>query len=292
MAEEGTAPVSDLGTTAPGPAPEGQTTGADSAGVPSGQATDSKPTTEQRTSGEKHTAPDDSFTDPSELPPELQTHYKRMQGAFTKKMQKLSQQEQTQRQKLEAYDAFATDPVGSMQRMAAQYGYRMSRADAQQALQDAQQQPAAQGDTQQWQPQTWDEVLARAEERAERRILERLAPVLGNVQEMRAQTIERQLDEIDPEWRTYEDDMRTNIQTHPTLVKDVAKLYRLSVPDEVIERRATQKALKKFESKAASSKPSASTGPARTAESPPTVNSFDDAVRVAKQMLAQQEGRR
>jgi hypothetical protein len=291
MAEEGMAPVSDLGTTDTGPAQ--QTTGADSAGAQSGQApVGSQPPAEARTSGD--IAPDDSFTDPSELPPELQAHYKRMQGSYTKKMQALSQQQQAQRQKIEAYDAFTSDPIGSVQRMAAQYGYTLSRGEAARAVQDAQaQQPSATQAGTDWQPNTWDEVLQKAEQRAEERIMRKLAPVLGSVRQMHAKTIERQLDEIDPEWRTYEDDMRQNIRAHPTLEKDVAKLYRLSVPDDVIERRATQKALKKFESKASGSRPSASTGPARTAETPAAVNSFDEAVAAAKKMLAQQnQGRR
>ena len=288
MAEDTTplAPTEPQGITDAGPATE-QTTGTDSTGTVSGQA--GQPPTDTRTSGTEP-APESSFADPSELPPELQTAYKRLQGSYTKKMQQLSQQAAAQRQKIEAYDAFSQDPIGSMQRMASQYGYKLSRAEAAQALQSAEAGGTQNAD---WTPNTWDEVVQRVREQVVTQVAQQFQPILQNVQAMRAQTIERQLDEIDPEWRTYEDDMRQALQTHPTLVSDVGKLYRLSVPDEVIERRATQKALKKFESKAQSARVGGTTGTQpKTAEALPAVESFDDAVKAAKAILAQQQGRR
>jgi len=247
------APAVDTGTTAAAPdASTGQATGKTSPDT--GQAA-TAPATEEPT-----------FFDPSTLSEELKPAYKQMQAAFTKKMQAIS----GDRQKIDAYDQFMRDPIGQMQQVAAQYGYNLTRKEAVQALQ-AQQQAA-----QDWAPQTWEEVMAKAEERAEQRIMQKLQPFLGNVQKVTASNIERQLSEIDPNWRTYEDDMRSNLQAHPTLVNDVAKLYRLSVPEEVLTSRAVQTALNKFQSKAEQVKISGATRTSRSEPALPDITKMKD----------------
>lgn len=247
------APAVDTGTTAAAPdASTGQATGKTS---PDTGQTATAPATEEPT-----------FFDPSTLSEELKPAYKQMQAAFTKKMQAIS----GDRQKIDAYDQFMRDPIGQMQQVAAQYGYNLTRKEAVQALQ-AQQQAA-----QDWAPQTWEEVMAKAEERAEQRIMQKLQPFLGNVQKVTASNIERQLSEIDPNWRTYEDDMRSNLQAHPTLVSDVAKLYRLSVPEDVLTSRAVQTALNKFQSKAEQVKISGATRTSRSEPALPDITKMKD----------------
>jgi hypothetical protein len=156
---------------------------------------------------------------------------------------------------------------------------QLTRAQAQQVQQEAQQQ------NKDWEPQTWDEVMTKAEERAEQRIMQRLSPYLGEVQKMQATNIEKQLASIDPEWRTYENNMRDLLQTHPTLVNDVSKLYRLAVPTETLEAKAIQTALKKYEDKAKHTQVTSGGSAPRSKPAMPKVSSFDEAYQNAKRQL-------
>jgi hypothetical protein len=224
-------------------------------------------------------APDsDAFFDPTKLPDELKGAYKQMQAAYTRKSQELARQ----RQKIDAYDSFSRDPIGSLQQLATQYGMSLTRAEAKQVVQ------RAGGDGDEWQPKTWDDVLAKAEERAEARLMQKFAPLMQNVQRMQANSIEQQLDSIDPHWRVYEDDMRRTIQEHPSLVKDVGKLYRLSVPEEVYTSRAVQAAIKKMESKGRQANVGSKTETPRSMPATRKVSSFQEAVDEAKRMLSEQ----
>jgi len=258
------APPAATGTTAPPPA---ESTGQAQAGgdTPTGQAAAQAPPAE------------DSFFDPSKLPDDLKPAYKQMQAAYTKKTQELAKN----RQKVEAYDAFAANPVQALQNLAQQYGFSLTKAEAKAALQDQ----AAAGED--WQPKTWEEVFQKAEERAASKIMQQLQPIIGNVQKMQASSIENQLNSIDANWRVYEDDMRQNLSRHPTLVNDVGMLYRLSVPEEVYTSRAVQAALAKFESKARQATVGSKTEAPRAAAAPRNVSNFSEAVEEAKRMLAE-----
>lgn len=279
MSIEGNSPVTMPEGITPA-APDTGTT-AEAPQASSGQAsTQSSPDTGQAQTPQAPEEP--TFFDPSAIAEELKPAYKQMQAAFTKKMQGIS----GHKQKIEAYDNFMRDPIGQMQQVAQQYGYSLSRAQAAQAVQDQQAQ------NQNWEPQTWDEVMTKAEERAEQRIMAKLQPFLGNVQKVTAQTIDRQLSEIDPQWRTYEDDMRSMLQQHPTLVNDVSMLYKLSVPEEVLTSRAVQQALAKFQSKTEQAKVSGTTRTSRSEPATPDLtkmksgDAFDAAVQIARKRLA------
>lgn len=202
-----------------------------------------------------------TFFDPKSVPDELKPAYKQMQAAFTKSMQKAS----TERNKAQFYDQFASDPVGNMQKLAQQYGYQLTRAQAQAAVQGQQQDIP-----QDWQPQSWQEVLTKAEERAAQKIFGQLKPLLSEVQQQKKATIERQLSEIDPAWQQYEGDMIQLLQEVPGLAAHPEKLYRLAVPAEVMESRATQKALQRLEAKA---KASATAGGSTTNRKPSALDS-------------------
>jgi hypothetical protein len=264
--QTGATPDAGTGTIAPDPVEVGGQAG--SQGSPTqGQA----PSTQ---------GVEDSFFDPKILSekPELAPAYKQMQQAFTKKTQEIAKS----RQKIEAYDAFMSDPVGQMQQIALQHGYSLNRSQAQQALN----QQSAQDGGQDWQPNSWDDVFAKAEERAEQRIMQRFAPLLQNVREIKAESIEQKLDKIDPDWRLYEDEMRTNMGSHPTLINDIGKLYRLSVPEDVSTSRAVAEALKKLQSKTDAAHVGGKSTTSKTVSAPKEIKSFQDAVEEAKRILA------
>jgi hypothetical protein len=221
---------------------------------------------------------EETFYDPKTAPPELQSEYKKMQAAFTKKMQALAKN----REKIEAYEAFEKSPVETMQKLAAQYGMKLTPAQAQAALDSN----AATADN--WQPGNWGEVEQRISKAAESRILSQLQPLLQEVHRMKQTSIENQLSEIDPTWHTYEDTMIANLKAHPTLAQDPALLYRMSVPTEAIESRAVQKALKRFEEKG---KSAAAAGSSTTGKKPAAAlreaKSVQEAWDIAREKLAE-----
>lgn len=219
---------------------------------------------------------DETFFDPNTVPNELLPAYKNMQRAFSKKMEGIA----ANRQKVEAYDAFTADPVNQMQRYAAQYGYKLTRAQAEAELekQDGQ-----------WEPQSWDDVMQRATSLAEQKLLERFGPVLQEVQQIKKTSIERELSEIDPTWQQYEDEMKTLMQKHPSLASDASLLYKMAVPEEVLQSRATQQALAKLEAKGQSARVSGgSTTNKQPSIEPEGPISFDQAVKLAKKKLAEE----
>jgi len=225
-------------------------------------------------------AADDSFFDPRDIQdkPELMSAYKGMQKAYTKKMQEIS----GNRQKIEAYDAFMNNPVDQLQRFAQQYGYHLTPAQAKQMVNEQQQKD--------WQPQSWDEVMDKATQRAKQELMQELSPVFSEVQHMKKQSIETQLSEIDPTWHQYEDQMKAMMREHPTLAKDPAKLYRLSVPQEVLESRATQAALRKLEGRQQSAQVAGGSTTTRNPQGglPQKPVSFAQAVEAAKRKLAEE----
>lgn len=270
-------------STSPAQAAEGQ-----AATAPVGTTAAAPETTVGQAHGEGSTATgqatapeaDHSFFDPKAVPPELLPAYKQMQGSYTKKMQAVAERAKLEAQKIAAYDAFSKDPVTALQNMAKQYGFSMTRAEAQ--AQVAKQEAAEQD----WTPQTWDEVLERAEQRAEQRLMQKLAPVLQTVQQQQAQGIEKQLDDADPTWRDHEDEMRANLERYPHLATKLDKLLELSMPREVLEGRAMQAALKKLEAKTRSASVG---GKSTTRSAAPATNkimSFDESVQAAREALA------
>jgi len=121
---------------------------------------------------------------------------------------------------------------------------------------------------------------------AEKRVMEKLQPYLKEVQTVKRTNLETMLDQSCPDWRVYEDDMMANLKAHPTLVNDPVKLYQLSVPSNVLESRATQKALKKLQTKSGNGQVSGGSTTTKTPSQMPTgPMTFDDAVKAAKAKL-------
>jgi hypothetical protein len=227
--------------------------------------------------------PEDTFFDPKTVPEHLQPAYKQMQAAFTKKMQNIS----SQREKVQAYDAFMQDPVGQLRQMAQQYGFQVTPQGQQTQGEQSQADPD-------WQPQNWNEVIQKAAEQgksmARQELMQELKPVISQFQQMKATATEKQLDDIDPTWRQYEEDMMQNLQQYPNLALDIPKLYKLSVPDSVIMSRATQEALRKLEAK---TKAGGASGGSTTTKQPADdlqgqgPRSFQDSIAAARKKLAE-----
>jgi hypothetical protein len=252
----------------------GQAASPDSAGAteaapsssPSGQSAE----TVQTTGAGSGTA-EDSFFDPKSLDgkPELQAAYKQMQGSYTKKMQAIKKAQQ----KVDAYDAFSSNPLQSIHQIAQQYGYSLVQGKA-----DAEGKDEG--------PQTWDDVYSRAKSE----VMNELKPLLSEFQVMKQQNIEQYLDNQYSDWRMYEDEMIQNLKNHPSLSSDPDTLYRLSVPQQVLEARAQKAAMARLKSSSDAGQIAgkSSSSKASTEAELPKGGSFNDFVAYAKAKLAKQ----
>lgn len=208
----------------------------------------------------------ESFFDPSSIQdkPELLAAYKQMQGSYTKRMQAIK----AHQQKIDAYDRFAGNPVETVKQLAQQYGLRVMQTGG--------------DEPKDWNPQSWDDVMARAKEE----VLKEMAPVVGELRNLKKQSVESHLDSHYPDWRTYEPDMIEALREHPSLANDPDKLYRISVPAEVWESRAVNKAMQKLKGSTEHGQVAGGTTAKQTAQEPTGPLSFDQAVALAKKRLA------
>jgi len=195
--------------------------------------------------------------------PELESAYKEMQRAFSRKTEEVK----GGRDKINQYDQFMQNPVDTMRQLARQYGYQMVQG-----------QPG-QDETKSF--ENWDDVLSAARDQ----VMGELQPMFGELQNMKKQGVEQMLDNNHPDWRTYEDAMLDNLKSHPTLADNPDLLYRMSVPGEVLEARAHKSALAKIQGTTQSGtlqgQSTTTQQPAKTLK----VKSFNDAVAVAKQEM-------
>lgn len=227
------------------------------------------------TTGEALGADGETFFDPTDIAdPALQAQYKQMQASYTRKMQELSQQNQSVRDKVEQYDSFMQDPVNTIQRLAAQYGLNVSRGQAQQMA-----------DQQDSDPKNWQDVYAKAAQTAEAKLMEKLSPILKDVQQTKKTQLETMLDQQVPDWRDYEPKMIELLGKYPEMANDPMHLYRLAVPEKVLNERATKAALKRLKQTAESGQLSGGNTNASASKATPKVESFEDAVMVAKQRM-------
>src|SRR3990172_2685843 len=256
-------------------ATEGESTAGTEATQTTGAETQGTVSTDQTTvSG---TEAEETFFDPKSIQgkPELESAYKEMQRAWTKKTTEYKQKGKEHETKAQAYDAFMADPVPQIKMLAQQYGLNISNEQAQQMAEQ----------TGNGEPKNWDDVYKMAEQR----VLQRLSPVLSDYQNQRKQHIEKMLDDNCPDWRQYEDDMQKNLAEHPSLVKDPVKLYQISVPEKVWQSTATQDAMRKLQNKAESAQVSGGSTTNKTATNKPTGKlSFNEAVEYAKRTLQSQ----
>lgn len=211
----------------------------------------------------------ESFFDPASIQdkPELLAAYKQMQSSYTKRMQDFLKH----KPKIEAYERFEKDPLGTLQQLAAQYGYQFVQRSQDKADES-------------WNPQSWDDVMAKAKQE----VLKEMSPVFREVKELKKQNVESYLDTKYSDWRTYEAEMMDTLKAHPSLVSDPDKLYRLSVPMEVWEARATKAAMQKLKGATDHAQVSGGTTTKPTTQKPTGPMNFDAAVAEAHRRLAQQ----
>jgi len=231
--------------------------------------------TGQTTGNGPDTTAEDSFFDPKTVPAEQMPAFKLMQAAYTKKTQSIA----AQRQKINAYEQFERDPHGTMQQIAQAYGYQLVQRG---------QQPNG---NEKWEPQTWDDVMSRAKQEAKAEIMKEFAPALrpvfDEVKNLRKVNIEKSLDEIDPQWKLYEDDMMSALQKYPTLAYEPETLYRMSVPKDYLEARAMKQAMEKLKGRANSAQISGGSTTTQKPSQARTASNFAEAVEIAKRQLAE-----
>jgi hypothetical protein len=261
---------------------------------PKGALDDGTPkTAKEQPQGDQGATPkghaDEVVFDPAEfesLTKELPDNVKRqaealrksLQAAFTKKTQAIAEN----RKKIEAYEAFERDPHSTVAQIAQQLGYKLTPAQQRAA------EKASEGEgwsPEKGDPKSWDDVVGYVTAKMQREFSGKLQPIVQEFQSLKKQTIESQLSEIDPSWAQYEDAMSSNLQKHPTLAQDPATLYRISVPSDVLESRATQRALARLESKTKSAQVGGASTTRRTPEIPDGPISFAQAVELARAQL-------
>ena len=212
------------------------------------------------------------FYDPKSIEgkPELELLAKQLQGDYTKKTMGLAEGQQ----KVDAYDAFMADPEGTMRQLATQYGWNLIQGKAS---------PEADGE---FNPKTWDEVQKHFLNAARKELARENAPLINEVKDLKKQNVEAQLDRDYPDWRTYESNMSDTLQRHPTLVNDTDALYRMSVPKELLEQRATKTALAKLKGGTDNAQISDNkTTSIPTTDSPTKPLTFEEAAKRAKAIV-------
>jgi len=234
----------------------------------------------------------ESFFDFGDMPEAVKTYlegtdpYKLLQASYSKKTQALAKE----RQKVEAYDAFMADPETSLKRAVEQIGMRMEPIGRTSTPGTSADVSTTGNFSMDWHPENWPIVGEAVDQRIDAKLnafFEKLQPLVSNIKTLITSNVERQLSEIDSDWKAYEDEMMETLKAHPTLKNDVAKLYRISVPEVVLNARATQAALKNFEDKAASAKIQGKSS-IRSATSSPLnkKRTFDEAIQFAREEIA------
>lgn len=255
---------------------QGQADNADleetTAPAPEGQDAGQSATPEKTTGNGSDQVTGESFFDPKSIEhsPELMQAYKQMQGNFSKHMQTV----RSEQAKIEAYNQAMQDPVGTIRQLANQYGMTVVNGGPQGE------------ESREFNPKNWDDVTSHIRSQVAEELRREYEPLLGEVKSLKRQNIEQYLDSNYVDWRTYETEMINTLRQHPSMANDPDTLYRLSVPQSVIEARATERALKKLKSGAdAGAVPGAAKATQSTSDKPTGKLSFNEAVEYAKSQL-------
>lgn len=222
----------------------------------------------------------------SDLDPEVKRQVdafkKSLQGDYTRKTQKVAEV----RKMADAYQAFLRDPHGTLQNVATQLGYKLNPING-----GGGNQPAKASNMEDFDPQSWGEVMAKMKESIMAELTphlnEKVSPLMNEVQSMRQKEFESQLTSIDPMWHQYQDDIMQNLQQYPSLMADPKKLYMMSVPTKVFESRMTQNAINKVKKSTSSNSPFSGSKTTKRpgTTSPNKLMSFQEAVEYAKAQL-------
>jgi hypothetical protein len=236
-------------------------------------------TTEQTADPGTVTANEDAIFDFNEIKgkPELEAAFRSMQSNYTKKTQELAKMRKEAEAKINAYDSFYKDPIAEIQRIAAQNGYTLTKAQAAQLQNESATEP---------QFNTWNEAVEFISQRTRQDVLNELRPVIEQVNNAKTQSHIQYLDTNYPDWRLYEDGMKETLAKHPSMIDDLDGLYRISVPDSVLKARYTKDALKKLKGETDAALISGGGAQSKDAPAPKKARSFDEAVLLAKQQIA------
>lgn len=227
----------------------------------------------------------------AKLDPSIATHadalYHQLNKDYTQKAQKLA----AERQKVEVYNRFTAslreNPGQAFKDLFGAIG--MTPAQALQLIGGPAPATPAPAKDQEDPFQTREELAKWVQEQArleaEKLMADRMAPVMKTMQEAQSKAVEAQLNELDPQWLMYEDAMRENLQKHPSLANDLPTLYRISVPAEVLERKAHAEAMRRMDAERDAARVSGGSTVRASTPPPPEVRTFEDAVKTAKKVL-------
>lgn len=250
----------------------GQSAVAETSGQSEGQSNATEQTTAAASSSNGAGGTDsggESFFDYESIKgTDLEPAYKEMQRAFGRKNEQLK----SGLDKISQYDNFMQNPVESIRQVAQQHGYQLVQGNPQDQN----------GQTQNF--SNWDDVMAEAE----KRVMEKLQPMFGEMKNLKQQTIQQNLDTNFPDWRTYEDSMMENLQAHPTLVNNPELLYRMSIPSNVLDARATKRAMQKLQGQNDAGTIQSQSTTTQQASKSPTKMTFDQAVAHARTEVRRQ----
>lgn len=215
----------------------------------------------------------ESFFDPKSIEhsPELMLAYKQMQGKFTQGQQAI----RADQQKIDAYNSYLQDPMGTIRQIVAQQGMTLVNGG-----------PQPQEGQTEFSPKSWEDVVTHIRSQLEGDLKQQYQPLVNQVRDLKQQNVETYLDSNHTDWRTYEGEMISSLQAHPSLAADPDLLYRMSVPPEVLEARATARALERLKTGTEGSVvPGANRATLETSSKPTGKLSFNEAVDFAKSQL-------
>ena len=215
---------------------------------------------------------EESFFDPETIKgkPELELAYKQMQSAFTKSRMAHAEG----KDKITQYDQFMSDPLTNATKVLQQMGHQVVPIgqDGEEKLPEF---------------KSWGDVRNHIKSETKKEILDDLKPMFGEMRDIKQQNVEAYLDNNHPDWRTYEETMLKNLNDHPTFVSDPSLLYRMSVPEEILEARAHKKALKKIQVDTDGAQIQGhSTTTQQTTSEPKGPRTVNEAAVIAKERLA------
>jgi len=249
-----------------------------SVGTPEATGATEVPTTESvgsDTTGQQETSFARNFDPNSISDPNLLQAYKQMQKDYNQGKEFIKQH----RQKIDAYDRFTSNPQSVLQQYAQQLGYQLAPVGQPLAAQSAEQQ--------QWEPQTWEEVRDNIKQDALLAAKQEFQPMVQELQNLKKQNIETYLDGNCPNWRNYEEEMKANLQRHPTLSSDPMQLYKISVPPNVFIAQGAKRTIDKINANIDGSVQSGTSTTARATSAAPNekINSISDAFAYAKNQV-------
>jgi len=219
----------------------------------------------------------ESFFDPKtiEHDPNLMQAYKQMQGNFSKHMSRV----RADQDKINQYNQAMADPAGTVRQLAARYGMTVVDGKPQ----------AANGGEQAFAPKTWSDVVNHVRKQVSDELTQQYQPLVNQVKDLKQQNVSQYLDTKFPDWKTYETEMIQSLQTHPSLAQDPDLLYRMSVPPEILEARATARALERLRGGTdAGLVPGAKRATLSTSTKPTGPMTFDESVAYARSKLKEQ----